>query len=160
MSDSVERIPKRPISNPSVLNEAYHYPKPSAFSRGMRFELTNEAILFISGTASVNECGETVHAGDFRAQCYRMYENVTALLAQEGAGWHDVAKTTIYIADMRNYAEFNEVRCDFLDSHGIHPYPASTCVEARICRPDLMIEMDVIAIIPRSRTRDPQRDVR
>jgi len=151
MNDTVERVPMRPMTELSVLNEAYHYPKPSAFSRGMRVDLANETMLFISGTASVNECGDTINAGDFKAQCFRMYENVTALLAGEGADWHDIAKTTIYIADMRNYAEFNEVRCAYLDAKGVFPYPASTCVEARICRPDLLIEMDAIAIIPKGR---------
>lgn len=153
MSDGVERVPKTPISNPDVLNEAYCYDKPSAFSRGMRVELSNEVMLFISGTASVDETGASIHPGDFKAQCRRMYSNVTALLASEGADWHDVARTTIYIADMRHYGELNEVRCEFYDSLGLDPYPASTCVEARICRPELLVEMDAIAIIPKSRAK-------
>lgn len=151
MSSQYERVPKRPMTNLSVLNEAYCYDKPSAFSRGMRVELANEVMLFISGTASVDENGASINQGDFRAQCYRMFDNVTALLEAEGADWHDIARTTIYIADMRDYAVLNEVRCDYFDSRGLTPYPASTCIEARICRQELLVEMEAIAILPRNR---------
>lgn len=151
MSSELERVPKRPMTNLSALNEAYCYDKPSAFSRGMRVELTNEVMLFISGTASVDENGASIHQGDFRAQCYRMFNNVTALLESEGADWHDIARTTIYIADMRDYEVLNEVRCDYFDSRGLIPYPASTCIEARICRQELLVEMEAIAILPRNR---------
>jgi 2-iminobutanoate/2-iminopropanoate deaminase len=153
MTDNIKRVPKSPITNLNVLNEAYCYDKPSAFSRGTRVELTNEVMLFISGTASVDEEGVSIHQGDFKAQCRRMYSNVTALLEAEGADWHDIARTTIYIADMRDYAMFNEVRCEFFDSIGLRPYPASTCIEARICRQELLVEMEAIAILPRDRAR-------
>jgi enamine deaminase RidA (YjgF/YER057c/UK114 family) len=145
------RVEKRPIEAAEALNEAYCYERPSAFSRGMRVEMGDCTVLFISGTASVGAEGESLHAGDFRAQARRMFDNVTALLASEGADWHDMARTTIYIADMRDYAVFNEVRCEYYDAIGLDPYPASTCVEARICRPELLVEMDAIAVLPRNR---------
>ncbi len=153
MSNDLRPVPKTPMTNPAVLNEAFCYDKPSAFSRGMRVELTNEVMLFISGTASVDEEGESIHPGDFRAQAHRMFSNVTALLQAEGADWHDVARTTIYIADMRDYAVLNEVRCEVYDGMGLHPYPASTCVEARICRPELLVEMEAIAVLPKGRPK-------
>ena len=155
MSDDIKRVPKTPITNLNVLNEAYCYDRPSAFSRGMRVELTNEVMLFISGTASVDENGASIHAGDFKAQCRRMFENVTALLAAEGADWYDIARTTFYIADMRDYADFNEARCEFYDAIPLVPYPASTAIEARICRADLLVEMEAIAIMPKDR-KQPQ----
>jgi len=87
-------VVKKAISAPEALNEAYHYPRPSSFSRGIRVELNDIVILFISGTASVNERGESVHIGDFRAQTRRTFYNITALLASEGASWKDVVRTT------------------------------------------------------------------
>jgi enamine deaminase RidA (YjgF/YER057c/UK114 family) len=146
-----ERVAKRPIEAPEVLNEAYCYDRPSAFSRGMRVEMGDYVMLFISGTASVGAEGESLHAGDIRKQCERMFHNVTVLLAAEGADWQDIARTTIYIADMRDYATLNEVRCAFYDSQGLQPYPASTCIEARICRPELLVEMEAIAVVPAHR---------
>src|SRR6202021_1374817 len=75
-------IEKRAITNHGVLNEAYAYAKPSSFSRGMRIDLNGLTILLISGTASIDEAGKSVHIGDFRAQMRRTLENITGLLAR------------------------------------------------------------------------------
>ena len=56
-------IRKRAITNHGVLNEAYAYAKPSSFSRGMRIDIGGVAILLISGTASIDEKGRSVHIG-------------------------------------------------------------------------------------------------
>ena len=88
-------IEKRAITNLGVLNEAYDYAKPSSFSRGMRIDIGDVAILLISGTASIDEQGVSVHVGDFRAQMRRTYKNITALLAAEGATWTDIVRTTL-----------------------------------------------------------------
>ena len=71
-------IEKRAITNHDVLNEAFDYAKPSSFSRGMRIDIGNVVILLISGTASIDEKGETVHIGNFRAQMRRTLKNITA----------------------------------------------------------------------------------
>ncbi|MBN1489146.1 MAG: RidA family protein [Phycisphaerae bacterium] len=151
--DDKTRIPKRPMRNSAVLNEAYDYPKKVAFSRGMRVELDNAVMLFISGTAAVNEAGESIHPGDLKAQARRAFTNIKALLESEGADWHDMIRTTCYLADFRHYDEFNEVRNAFYAEEGLDPLPASTCIEARICRPELLVEMDAIAMIPKDRLR-------
>ena len=148
-----KRIAKTPIENHECLNEAYDYGKKVSFSRGMRVELDNCVMLFISGTASVNEDGESIHPGDLRAQTRRMFENIKGLLEAEGADWHDVVRTTCYLADFRNYDEFNEVRNAFYEAEGLDPLPASTCIEARICRPELLVETEAIAIIPKGSAR-------
>src|SRR5450432_1279926 len=107
-------IQKRAMTNHGVLNEAYAYAKPSAFSRGMRIDLNGLTVLLISGTASIDEAGQTVHAGDFRAQQRRTYENITKLRAAEGATWHDIVRTTCYLRDIeRDYPAFNEERNAF-----------------------------------------------
>ena len=66
-------ISKKAVSAPEVLNEAYHYSKPSSFSRGLRLDIKGITILLISGTASVDESGKSVNVGDFRAQTWRTY---------------------------------------------------------------------------------------
>jgi len=144
------RVSRRAISAPDVLNEAYDYPRPSSFSRGLRVELGGATLLFLSGTASVDERGKTVHAGDFRAQCLRTLRNLTRLLVSEGASWHDVVRTTCYLRDIeRDYDAFNEMRTMFLDHAQVDPLPASTAIQARICRPDLLVEIEAIAVLPR-----------
>jgi 2-iminobutanoate/2-iminopropanoate deaminase len=140
-------VKKRAITAPSVLNEAYDYPAPSSFSRGLRVDLGGLAVLLISGTASIDEHGETVHVGDFRAQLRRTYRNITGLLAAEGAAWKDVVRTTCYLRDIeRDYAAFNEVRTEFFREQGLNPLPASTGIQAILCRPELLVEIEAIAI--------------
>ena len=144
-------VVKRAMTNHKVLNEAYDY--GSAFSRGMRIDLNGLTILLISGTASIDDQGRTVHIGDFRAQQRRTYDNITKLLAAEGATWHDIVRTTCYLRDIeRDYQAFNEERTEFFREQGLDPLPASTGIQAILCRPDLLIEIEAIAMF---RTQSP-----
>lgn len=141
-------VTKRAITNHKVLNEAYAY--GSAFSRGMRIDLKGLTILLISGTASIDEAGNTVHVGNLRAQLRRTFDNITGLLASEGATWHDIVRTTCYLRDIeRDYKEFNEERAAFYKEQGLDPLPASTGIQAILCRPDLLVEIEAIAMFRR-----------
>ncbi len=157
MSQSVIEIPgaatahkpvsKKAISAPQMLNEAYDYQKPSSFSRGLRLDIKGITILLISGTASVSDQGQTVHPGDFRAQTWRAYQNITALLKSEGASWKDVVRTTCYLRDIdRDYEAFNEIRSEFFRQQGLDVLPASTGIQATLCWPSLLVEMEAMAI--------------
>ena len=148
-----ERVKKTPIENKAVLNEAYDYPKKVSFVRGMRVDLDNCVMLFISGTAAVNEEGNSILPGDTEAQTRRALANIQGLLESEGADWHDVVRTTCYLADFRTYDDFNAARNRFYAEQELDPVPASTCIEARICRPELLVEIEAIAMVPSSRAR-------
>jgi enamine deaminase RidA (YjgF/YER057c/UK114 family) len=140
-------IEKRAMTNLGVLNEAFAYAKPSSFSRGMRIDLGNVTILLISGTASIDGEGKSVHIGDFRAQMRRTFANITGLLASEGCTWHDIVRTTCYLRDIeRDYEAFNEERTAFYQEQGLDPLPASTGIQAILCRPELLIEIEAIAM--------------
>jgi enamine deaminase RidA (YjgF/YER057c/UK114 family) len=144
---NVTSIGKKAISAPDALNEAYCYPRASSFSRGLRLDLGGIAILLISGTASIGPNGETLHVGDFRAQMRRTLDNITALLAAEGATWKDVVRTTCYLRDIeRDYVAFNEERTAFYREQGLDPLPASTGIQAILCRPELLVEIEAIAM--------------
>jgi enamine deaminase RidA (YjgF/YER057c/UK114 family) len=140
-------IDKKAISAPEALNEAFQYAPPSSFSRGMRLDLGSVAVLLISGTASVGPHGETLHAGDLRAQTQRTFANIAALLEAEGASWKDVVRTSCYLRDIeRDYAAFNEERTAFYQAQGLDPLPASTGIQAILCRPDLLVEIEAMAV--------------
>ena len=143
-------VEKRAITNLDVLNEAYDYAKPSSFSRGMRIDLNGLVVLLISGTASIDENGVTLYVGDFRAQTQRTFQNITALLAAEGATWKDIVRTTCYMRDIdRDYAAFNEERTSFFQQQQLDPLPASTGIQAKLCRPELLVEIEAIAMFRR-----------
>jgi enamine deaminase RidA (YjgF/YER057c/UK114 family) len=140
-------IKKRAMTNHAVLNEAYDYARPSSFSRGMRIDLNGLVILLISGTASIDEQGKSVHVGDFPAQLRRTFDNITGLLASEGATWHDVVRTSCYLRDIeRDYDAFNAGRTAFFKEQGLDPLPASTGIQATLCRPELLVEIEAIAM--------------
>jgi 2-iminobutanoate/2-iminopropanoate deaminase len=150
-----QTVSRKAISAPEVLNEAYHYSKPSSFSRGLRLDIKGITVLLISGTASIDESGRTIHVGDFRAQTWRTYENITKLLEAEGATWKDVVRTTCYLRDIeRDYEAFNETRTQFFGEQGLGPLPASTGIQAILCRPDLLVEMEAMAIFDSDRGAD------
>ena len=138
---------KHAISAPEVLNDARCY--GSSFPRGLRLDFGGVRVLLISGTASIDENGQTVHVGDLAAQCWRTYRNIAVLLASEGANWHDVVRKTCYLRDIeRDYEEFNRIRSSFFQWLGLDPLPASVGVQARLCRSDLLVEIEAVAVIP------------
>lgn len=140
-------IEKHVVHAPQVINEAYDYKKPSSFSRALRLDFGGHKVLLISGTASVNEQGQAEHIGDFKAQLWRTYVNITNLLEAEGMTWHDVVRTTNYLRDIeRDYAEFNKIRTSFYNWMGLNPLPASTGIQARLCWETLLVEIEVYAI--------------
>ncbi len=140
-------LKKRPIHAPRVLNEAYDYERPVPFSRGTRLDWNGASALLISGTASVDENGATAHVGDLRAQIRRTFLNVSELIAGEGMTWQDVVYTRIYLRDIdRDYDALREERLRFFEEQKVTTYPASCCVEARLCRSDLLVEMEVLVL--------------
>jgi enamine deaminase RidA (YjgF/YER057c/UK114 family) len=150
-------IKKRAVTNHSILNEAFAYAKPSSFSRGMRIDLNGVTILLISGTASIDEHGVSVHVGDFRAQMRRTFANITGLLESEGCTWHDIVRTTCYLRDIeRDYEAFNEERTAFYQEQGLDPLPASTGIQAILCRPELLIEIEAIAMFRTEKTANKE----
>ena len=84
---------------------------------------------------------------DFRAQLRRTFANITALLESEGASWQDIVRTTCYLRDIeRDYAAFNEERSAFYRAQELDPLPASKGIQAILCRPDLLVEIEAIAL--------------
>src|ERR1019366_8439950 len=105
------------------------------------------AILLISGTASIDDQGQTIHVGDLRAQTKRTFYNITRLLESEGATWKDIVRTTCYLRDIeRDYAAFNEERTAFYQQQELDPLPAATGIQAILCRPELLVEIEAIAM--------------
>lgn len=140
-------IEKHAVHSPDVINEAYNYDKPSSFSRALRMNFGNTKVVLISGTASVNEEGKPEHIGDFKAQLWRTYNNITNLLKAEDMSWHDIVRTTNYLRDIeRDYTEFNKIRTTFYSWQGLDPLPAATGIQARLCWETLLVEIEAIAV--------------
>ncbi len=73
-----------------------------------------------------------------------IYERIKTLLEAAGANMGHVCKTTAFITDPANYAAFNEVRSRYFP---VDP-PASSTVVTNLLRPDMLLEVEAIAVIP------------
>jgi len=137
-----DAVPPRVVMTTPTLNEAPVY--GSDFSRGMRIADSNKTSLLVSGTASLDETGATVHAGDFDGQAARMLFNVAALLEGQGATFEDIVSAITYVKDPD---DADRLRKKFRES-GFDGFP-NTLVEAVVCRPELLCETEVLAVLPR-----------
>jgi len=139
-------IVKKAIHATAFLNEPIECNK--SFSRGIKITFGGMNILFISGTASINKKGKTYYAEDFLAQTKRTFDNISALLSSEGARWADIVQTRCYLKNIeRDYAMFNAHRNRFYKKQKLCPFPASVCISANLCRPELLVEIEAIAVI-------------
>jgi enamine deaminase RidA (YjgF/YER057c/UK114 family) len=129
-----------PISTPT-LSEAWSY--GADFSRGLRIAEVNKVALYVSGTASIGEAGQTVHAGDFEAQVDRMLHNIASLLAQGGATFENLVSGVTYL---KNPSDAPALR-SLCRQRGFGGFPCAL-VEAPLCRPELLCETEAVAMLP------------
>jgi enamine deaminase RidA (YjgF/YER057c/UK114 family) len=131
-----------PIHTP-LLNEAWAY--GADFSRGLRIADANKVTLYVSGTASIDEEGRTVHVGRFEAQVDRMLDNIASLLAQQGASFENLASGITYLKNPNDAPALRSM----LRKRGFDGFPCAV-VEAPLCRPDLLCETEAVALLPPS----------
>ena len=123
-----------------TLNEAWSY--GGDFSRGVRVAEANKVALYVSGTASIDDAGRTVHVGNFEAQADRMLRNIASLLAQQGATFENVISAVTYLRDP---SHVSVLRLMFR-KRGFEGFPCAL-VEAPLCRPELLCEAEVVAML-------------
>jgi enamine deaminase RidA (YjgF/YER057c/UK114 family) len=117
--------------------DAFHY--GAAFSRGALLQAKNRQLIHVSGTAAIDESGESLYPGDFTAQTARTFENIESLIAPAGACLHDVCTATVFLKDASDWATFETI----LKQRGLENMPM-VCMVADVCREELLFEMDGI----------------
>jgi enamine deaminase RidA (YjgF/YER057c/UK114 family) len=115
----------------------------SAFARGMALTLGHCRYFFVSGTASIDDHGATVHVGDFEAQTEHTLTAVSALLEDAGASLPDVRQATAFLKNPCDQRAFERIA----DRVGLSGVPMVTTV-ADVCRDDLLFEIDATAVVP------------
>ncbi|MFQ3664848.1 MAG: RidA family protein [Sphingomonadaceae bacterium] len=112
-------------------------------------------LIFLSGQAALDATGAIVGAGDFDAQAEATFRAIERVLAAAGSSLAGVVKVTIYLTDMAYFPRIVELRGRWFTP----PWPADTIVEvARLALPELMLEIDVIALAGGTR-RDAASEV-
>jgi len=145
--ESSEPLDIEVMSTPT-LNEAWTY--GSDFSRGLKIVEANKIALYVSGTASIDEAGDTVHVGDIEAQGERMLVNISALLKAHGASFKNLVSAVTYV---KNPCDAQPLRAIF-SKRGFEGFPC-TFVEAPICRPELLCETEAVAVLPLPQSAKP-----
>jgi 2-iminobutanoate/2-iminopropanoate deaminase len=100
-------------------------------------------LLFISGQIPVDPATGNLNEGDIAAQADQVMRNLTALLRAAGASFTNVVRTTVYLADMNDFAGMNEVYSKYI----VDPPPARATVQVARLPRDVKIEIDAIAVL-------------
>jgi 2-iminobutanoate/2-iminopropanoate deaminase len=100
-------------------------------------------LLFVSGQIPLDPATGQLVEGDIAAQAEQVMRNITALLRAAGIGFDHVVRTTVYLADMNDFAGMNQVYA----KHIVDPPPARATVQVARLPRDVKIEIDVIAVL-------------
>ena len=100
-------------------------------------------LLFTSGQIPLDPATGAMVEGDIAAQTTRVLDNLEAVLAAGGAGWADVARATIYLLDLADFAAVNEL----YGRRFTGPPPARSTVQVARLPKDARVEIDLVAVI-------------
>ena len=100
-------------------------------------------LLFCSGQIPLDPATGQLVIGDIAAQTRQVFANLGAVLAEGGASFNHVARTTVYLADMTDFAAMNEVYGTFFGT----PAPARSTIQAAGLPRNARVEIDVIAVL-------------
>ena len=102
----------------------------------------NGDMLFCSGQIALDPATGTLTGNDIKSQTEQVMKNISAVLAASGATFADVVKTTCFLADINDFAEFNAVYAQYFTGK-----PARSCVAAAALPKGALVEVEVIAVV-------------
>jgi enamine deaminase RidA (YjgF/YER057c/UK114 family) len=129
----------RQLSSPGQ-PEALSY--GSAFSRGTLLAEPEATLVQVSGTAAIDEHGQSLHPGDIRAQIDCTFDKIEVLIGQAGASLADVAAASVFV----KHPQHARVYWERAAARGLQDIPAVVMV-AEICRKELLFEMDAEVVV-------------
>lgn len=100
-------------------------------------------LLFLSGSIPLDPISGQLVEGGIVEQTRRVMENIKALLAAAGADFSNIARTTVFMVDLGEFAQMNEVYAGYFTA----PYPARSTVQVVKLPRDVRVEIDVIAVV-------------
>ena len=108
------------------------------FSAGIKAN----GFIFTAGQVGVDPKTNTLAGPDVGSQTRQTIENLKAILEAGGSGLDRMVKTTVFLADMRLFEAMNAVYREMVPE----PRPSRSTVEARLARPELLVEIEAIAL--------------
>jgi 2-iminobutanoate/2-iminopropanoate deaminase len=113
----------------------------SPYSQGI---VAEGPMVYVAGQGPSDPTGKFL-LGSFQEQAGQSFHNVGAILEAAGSSWEDVVKVNVYLANIGDFAEMNEIYSRFVKP----PYPARTTVEAAFAVQGMLIEVDCVALVSR-----------
>lgn len=98
--------------------------------------------LFASGQIPIDPADGEIKGMDISAQAEQVMKNIGALLAEAGSSYENVVKTSCFLADMGDFAAFNEVYAKYFTEK-----PARSCVAVKTLPKNVLCEVEVIAAV-------------
>jgi reactive intermediate/imine deaminase len=111
--------------------------------------IASQNLIFLAGHAGLDAEGLLVGPEDIRAQTRQTMENLRATLLAAGADFPQVVKTTVFLADVRDYAGMNEIYREYFPG----PPPARSTVLTGFVVEGLLVEIEAIAVRPSEEPR-------
>ncbi|ABA21446.1 YjgF-like protein [Trichormus variabilis ATCC 29413] len=103
-------------------------------------------LLFLAGQIALDpNTGTVVGEGDVKQQTEQVFANIQAILQAAGIKFSNVVKTTVFLADMNDFAAVNAVYAKYFEETTA---PARACVEVSRLPKDVLVEIECIAVIP------------
>lgn len=99
-------------------------------------------LLFASGQIAINPANGEIEGNDIVSQTRQVMKNIGALLEAAGTDYTKVVKTTCFLADMGDFATFNEIYAEYFTEK-----PARSCVAVKTLPKNVLCEVEVIAEI-------------
>jgi enamine deaminase RidA (YjgF/YER057c/UK114 family) len=137
------------MPHPKRIVQPAHLPARATHSQVVT--VTGGTLVFVAGMTSRSETDASpVHPGDMRAQLRQVCENIGRALRAVGADFADVVKTTTFTTDVDEYHRVADERFKFFT----RDLPTSALIGVRrLSHPDLMVEIEAMAVIPAGRAR-------
>ncbi len=98
--------------------------------------------VYTSGQIAIDPATGNIEANDIKGQTKQVMENLTAVLEAAGSSCDKALKTTCFLADINDFAEFNEIYGEYFTSK-----PARSCVAVKALPKGALVEVEVIAAV-------------
>ncbi len=111
------------------------------YSQGIK--ISSGKVIFTAGQIPLDPATGRLIEGDIAAQTRRALDNVKAILAAAGAGLENVVKTTVFMADLGEFAAMNEVYAEYFPANS----PARSTIEVKALPRSAKVEIEAIAVV-------------
>jgi enamine deaminase RidA (YjgF/YER057c/UK114 family) len=139
-SEGPDKAAALPILRSPRQDSSFNY--GSAFSRGMTLKIEGRRTVHVSGTASINSAGASVHVGDAEMQSLETLLCIAAILEEQGGSLANITSATLFCKDRSAWEAWMKASRLLR----IPNFPV-VCVLADVCRHDLLVEMEAVATI-------------